>query len=117
MTDRNPMRRPFEVAILGWLFIAVGILSTAHHLRVGTMDRWMIVIVAVGVIAFIGGIFLLRGANWARWLLLAWLAGHVVAVAFDPSRYPLPHAVLLLIIGYALLRPPVSTYFQRPSPE
>ncbi len=111
------MKRPFEVTILGWLFIAVGIVASAHNLWTGRMDRWMVLIVIVEVIAMVGGIYLLRGANWARWLLLAWLAGHVIAVAFDPSRFPLPHLVLLLIIGYVLLRPPVSTYFQRAQPK
>ena len=107
------MKRPFEVTILGWLFIAVGIVTTAHNLWTGRMDRWMVLIVFVEMIAVVGGMYLLQGANWARWLLLAWLAGHVVAVAFDPSRYLLSHVVLLLIIGYVLLRPPVSTYFHR----
>jgi hypothetical protein len=31
LTDLNAMKRPFQVTVLGWLFIIVGILSTAYH--------------------------------------------------------------------------------------
>jgi uncharacterized membrane protein HdeD (DUF308 family) len=57
------MERPFEVTILGWLFIVAGIASTARHLWRGTLDRWMLAIVLVGVVAVVAGVFLLRGAR------------------------------------------------------
>jgi uncharacterized membrane protein HdeD (DUF308 family) len=107
------MARPFQVTFLGWLFMVAGIASTAHHLWRGTLDRWMIPIVLVGIIAFVAGVFLLRGARWARWVILAWLAFHVVVSALNSLSDALPHVVLLLVIGYALLGPPTSKYFQR----
>ena len=57
------MERPFEVMILGWLFLVAGIASTARHLWKGTLDRWMLAIVLVGVVAVVAGVFLLRGAR------------------------------------------------------
>jgi uncharacterized membrane protein HdeD (DUF308 family) len=57
------MERPFEVTIFGWLFIVAGIASTARHLWKGTLDRWMLTIVLVGVVALVAGVFLLRGAR------------------------------------------------------
>jgi uncharacterized membrane protein HdeD (DUF308 family) len=57
------MERPFEATILGWLFIVAGIASTARHLWKGTLDRWMLAIVLVGVVAVVAGVFLLRGAR------------------------------------------------------
>jgi uncharacterized membrane protein HdeD (DUF308 family) len=111
------MKRPFQVTMLGWLFIAVGILSTADHLWKGSLDRWIVPILLVGIIAVVAGAFLLRGARWARWLLLAWLAFHVVVSALSSLWDAMPHVVLLLVVGYFLLGPPTSEYFQRAQPE
>jgi len=109
------MARPFQVTFTGWLFIVVGIGSTAYHLWTGTLDRWMVAIAFVGVVAVVAGVFLLRGARWARWVILAWLAFHVVASALNSLAEAMPHVVLLLVIGYVLLGPPTSKYFQRES--
>ena len=111
------MRRPFEVTFLVWLFVVVGIVSTEYHLWKGALDRWTIPIVLVGAVAVVAGAFLLRGARWARWLLLVWLAFHVAVSAFDSLSLALPHAVLLLVVGYVLLGPPTSKYFQQGQPE
>jgi len=117
VTNLNSIKRPFQVTILGWLFIVVGILSTAYHLWKGSLDRWMVLIVLVGIIAIVAGVFLLRGARWARWLLLTWLAFHVVVSALNSLGDAMPHVVLLLVVGYFLLGPPTSRYFQRAHPE
>jgi uncharacterized membrane protein HdeD (DUF308 family) len=117
VTNLNFTKRPFQVTILGWLFIVVGILSTAYHLLKGSLDRWMVPIVVVGIIAIVAGVFLLRGARWARWLLLAWLAFHVVVSALNSLSAAMPHVVLLLVVSYFLLGPPTSKYFQRARPE
>jgi uncharacterized membrane protein HdeD (DUF308 family) len=106
------MKRPFQVTMLGWLFIAVGILSTVYHLLKGSLDRWIVPILLVGAIAIVAGVFLLRGARWARWLVLAWLAFHVVVSAFNSLSDAMAHLVLLLVVGYVLLGPPTSNYFQ-----
>jgi hypothetical protein len=66
----------------------------------------------VRIIAVVGGAFLLTGRNWARWLLLAWLAFHVVVSAFHSLSEFMPHVVLLMIFGYVLLGPPTSKYFR-----
>jgi hypothetical protein len=73
--------------------------------------------VLVGLIAVVAGIFLLRGARWSRWLILAWLAFHVVVSALNSISAALPHIVLLLVVAYFLLGPPTSQYFQRPQPQ
>ena len=111
------MKRPFQVTMLGWLFVVVGVLSTTYHLSKSSLDRWTVPIALVGMVAFIGGVFLLRGAGWARWLLLIWLAFHVVVSAFNSLSDALAHFVLLLVVAYFLLGPPTSGYFQRGQPE
>jgi len=111
------MKRPFQVTTLGWLLIAVGILSTIYHLSKSPLDRWTVPILLVGTITIVAGVFLLRGARWARWLVLAWLAFHVVVSALNSLSDAMPHVVLLLVVGYFLLGPPTSKYFQRGQPE
>lgn len=113
MSDLESLKRPYEITLLGWLFIAVGILATAIHLWRGALDRWMIVIVLFEAIAVVAGVYLLRGARWARWLMLAWIAFHVVAFALNSVWDGLPHLVLLLVVGYFLLGPPTAKYYQR----
>jgi uncharacterized membrane protein HdeD (DUF308 family) len=117
VTNLNFVERPFQVTVIGWLFIVVGITSTAYHLWRGSPDRWTVPILLVGIAAIVGGIYLLRGARWARWLLLAWLVAHVVAIAFESLSNALAHLVLLLVIGYFLLGPPAARYFQHAKQE
>jgi hypothetical protein len=73
----------------------------------------MVAILFLTVSAIVAGIFLLRGARWARWLALAWVAFHVVVSALNSLSDALPHAVLLLVVGYVLLGPPTSQYYQQ----
>ena len=111
------MKRPFQVALPGWLFIVVGLVSAIYHLVESPLDRWTVPVSAVGIIAIVGGVFLLRGAGWARWLLLAWLAVHVGISALNSLSASLAHLVLLLVVGYFLLGPPTSQYFRSGTSE
>ena len=112
VANLDSMKRPFQVTVLGWLFIGVGIVSTAYHLWKSSLDRWTIPVLLVGIIAIVAGGFLRRGARWARWLVLAWLAFHVVVSALNSLTDALPHLALLLVVGYFLLGPPTAKYFQ-----
>ena len=107
------MKRPYEVTVAGWLFMLIGILNTAWHLWKGAFDLWMVPILVLTVSAIVAGVFLLRGARWARWLALAWIAFHVVVSALDSVSAALPHIVLLLVVGYVLLGPPTRQYYQQ----
>ena len=111
------MKRPLPVTILGYLFIVVGLVGLVYHLFESPPDRWIVLISIVRIIAVVGGVFLLRGHNWARWLILAWLAFHVVVSAFHSLSESIAHVVLLMVVGYFLLRPPASKYFQSVSSE
>jgi len=117
VTNLDSIKRPFQVTMLGWLFIAVGILSTIYHLLKGLLDRWTVPILLVGIIAIVAGVYLLRGAGWARWLVLAWLAFHVVVSALNSPSDAMAHVVLLLVVSYFLLGPPSSKCFQSTQPK
>ena len=111
------MKRPIPVTILGGLFIAAGLVGLLYHLSERPLDRSTLLVSFIRAIAIVGGVFLLRGYNWARWLLLAWVAFHVVVSMFHTVSETLAHAVLLAVVAYFLLTPPDSKYFQPAAPE
>ena len=110
--------RPRSVTAMGVLFIGVGIVGLAYHASEVDLARPFqadaLLILFVRLLAVIAGIFILRGANWARWLAIAWLAFHVIVSAFNSVGEALVHGVLLAVIAYVLLRPAASDYFRRP---
>jgi hypothetical protein len=106
------MKRPLPVTIIGCLFIVAGLVGLVYHLSESPLDHWIVLISIVRIIAVVGGVFLLIGHNWARWLMLAWLVFHVVVSAFHSLSEFMPHVVLLMVVGYVLLGPPASKYFQ-----
>jgi hypothetical protein len=106
------MRRPFCTTFLGWLLIVVGLAALCYHLVKGGLDFWTIPMALFEITGIAAGIFLLKGRNWARWLVLGWLAFHVVGKGLDSLSLALPHLVLLIAVGYVLYTPPDSRYFQ-----
>jgi hypothetical protein len=113
----NTMKRPFTITILGCLFIVAGLVGLVYHLSERPLDRWIVLISAIRIVAVVGGVFLLLGHNWARWIVLAWLLFHVVVSAFHGLSESIAHVVLLLVVGYFLLGPAASKYFQSPLRE
>ena len=111
------MRRPLSITLVACLFIAAGGVGLAYHagdFRDGlTLENALVSLVRL--LAVVGGVFLLRGHDWARWLLLAWLAFHVVLSAFHNTAELAMHTALLVVIGSLLLRPKAAAYF-RPAP-
>jgi hypothetical protein len=109
-------RRPLSVTVVGWLFVAAGVVGLAYHAtQLGQRQvpdqaaAWTLVLRFMAVVS---GTFILRGANWARWLALAWMAYHVVLSAWHSFSQTAIHAVLLAAIAYALLQPAAAAYFR-----
>jgi hypothetical protein len=108
-------KRPVSITIIGWIFIASGSVGLVYHLKDFTAQpfRWETFWVSfVRLLAVAGGVLLLRGFGWARWLLLAWLAFHVVVSAFHTVSECMMHALLLAIIGYFLFDRRAAGYFR-----
>ena len=59
------------------------------------------------------GLFLLRGFNWARWLLVVWVGLHVVLGFIHSPLSAMVHTSLFALITYFLFRPDASSYFLR----
>jgi hypothetical protein len=105
------MKRPLPVLVFGCLFIFAGAVGIGYHLRMRPLEQDFLLLEAVRLIAIIGGVFLLLGRNWARWLLAAWLAFHVGVSFFHSIEEVAAHAVFLLLYGFFLFRAPASGYF------
>jgi len=108
--------RPLTILILGWVYIATGILGLAFHLDDFRSPRLvadgLIWIALVRLVAVVCGAFLLRGANWARWLALAWMAFHVVVGFLHSVREMVIHGMIFFVIVYILFRPQARAYFR-----
>ena len=107
-------KRPLSVTIIGCIFIAAGVVGFAYHVTdFRTLPPLEYVWVCLlRLLAILGGVFVLRGQNWARWLVLAWIAYHVVLSAFHSTFELAVHGVLFAVIAYMLFRPRATSYFR-----
>ena len=106
------MKRPLSVTVIGGLFIMAGMVGFVYHLSDRPVRPELVLISVIRIAAVVGGIFLTKGHNWARWLLLGWMGFHVVVSAFHSLPEFMAHVALIAVIGYVLLRPPVSKFFE-----
>src|SRR5436190_5188208 len=95
-------KRPLSITIIGWLFIATGVVGIAYHATELKADRPfqydVIWVCLVRLLAILCGVFLLRGSNWARWLLLVWIAYHVILSAFHSLSELIIHSLLFAVV-------------------
>ena len=110
------MSRPRSITIISWLFIAAGTVGFLYHLSEfssrSPFDYGLVAILLIRLAAVLGGVFMLRGANWARWLLVVWMAYHIVLSAFHSVAEVAMHTLLFGAIGFFLLRPRSRDYFR-----
>ena len=114
-------KRPLSVTLLSLLILATGVFGLVYHstelnLR-HPFQTDVLLLCLLRVLAIVAGVFMLRGANWARWLTLAWIALHVVISAFHSMSQVAAHGVLLAVYAFFLLRPPAAQYFRRSTTE
>ena len=119
LSGQNPMVRPRirSVLVVGVLFLILGALdlwrglaplfASAPHWHMAADD---VEVLAIGIAAIVGGIYVLRGANWARWLLAAWMALHVVISIGQPSAL-VAHLVIFGFVAWLLFRSGAAAHF------
>ncbi|MGH9883565.1 MAG: hypothetical protein ACRD6N_19240 [Pyrinomonadaceae bacterium] len=114
-------KRPRSITVISWIFIAVGSIALLYHLSELRAQRWseqgLVWVCFVRFLAVLSGVFMLRGFNWARWLLVVWLAYHVILSAFHSPFEVVMHSLLFGVVVYFLFRPQASAYFRRTPAE
>src|SRR6266496_3008309 len=110
-------KRPLPITIISCIFIAVGSIAFLYHLaelKAQHPFKYELVwICFVRLLAVLSGVFMLRGFNWARWLLVVWIAYHVILSAFHSPLEVLVHTLLFVVVVYFLFQPRASAYFRR----
>jgi hypothetical protein len=103
------IRRPLAITVISWMFIVAGAVGLAYHLTEFQTERpfdpELLLICLLRLSAIVGGIFMLRGHDWARWILAAWLAYHVLLSALHTPFELLVHGLLFAAVAYFLFRP------------
>src|SRR5262245_19093987 len=109
-------KRPHTVTVIGCILLVAGVIGLAYHITELNPQRpfesdaiWVLL---VRLLAIVGGLFLLRGHDWARWLLLIWMAYHVILSAFHSMFELIMHFLLFAVIAFFLFRLHVSAYFR-----
>ncbi len=122
-------KRPISVTLVGCIFIAAGVIGFAYHVpefkSLRPIPYEIVGGLSVRLLAILGGVFVLGRRNWARWLLLAWIAFHVILSALHSRSQLIVHGLLFAVVGYVLFHPRASAYFRgesssdrmRPTPE
>jgi hypothetical protein len=119
-------RRPVAVTIIAWLFIATGALGLAkdwlpllgsnadqHTAGLRAEGPAMLALIwFIRALAVVGGVGLVKGLNWSRWLLVAWMVFHAALSAGHSMEALLIHCAIFTLIGYMLFRPESSRYFR-----
>lgn len=107
---------PKSVLAIGMLFVGIGLLDLYWGLApiLGGSARWKgdaLEVFGIGVAALVGGLWTLKGCNWARWLLAVWMVLHIALSALHPSTVVI-HAAIFAVVIAALFNPTASRYFR-----
>ena len=117
--ERPARTRMWSVIVVAVIFLALGVLDITRGLAplFASAPRWHMAVddvevLAIGIAAIVGGIYVIRGANWARWLLAAWMALHVAISVGQPTAL-VAHLVIFGCIAFLLFRRGASAFFTR----
>lgn len=120
--------RPLSISIISWIFIATGGITllagllpltsgitASQEAIAGVESRGsleFVLALVIRLLAVIGGAYMLRGSNWARWLLVAWMGYHLVISIFHSGFELIMHGLIFGVIIFVLFRPVASVYFR-----
>ena len=113
-------QRPRSITLISWTFIIFGSISLLAGLlpfgdvtlaqRIAELKgHWMVHLVRI--LAVVGGVLMLYGRNWARWLLVVWMVFHLVVSALHSAMQLALHTVIFTVLLYFLFRRQASSYF------
>jgi len=106
--------RPLSITFISCLFIAAGVVGIIYHASelkdVATPEGSLVLFVRM--LAIIAGAFTLRGANWARLLLVAWITYHVILSFSHSTDQLIVHFIIAIVVVISLFHPKANSYFK-----
>lgn len=114
----NPSRTrkwpPASVTLICALFFASGLGATIYHggELVHGLNGELLAIFGIRIVAMVGAVFAWRGSGWARWVLLGWIAAHVLLSGLHHVGELVAHAVLMIVVVLSLFNRRADTHFQ-----
>jgi hypothetical protein len=110
--------RPLLITLLGWMLIALGALEfTIHAVQIRRpLHAGDIGVPLFELVILVCGVYLLRGANWARWLAVAWIGFHVVVGSLDSVMRGVVHGLIFLAFTWLMFRPEMNAWFRARRP-
>jgi hypothetical protein len=122
---RRHLMRSRWIVFIAWLFITVGAVGLLNDLLPLLTDatRQMAKLKSDGwadvgpawtsrALAIVGGVGVLAGHNWARWLLAAWMVFHIGLSAVHSRSQLLAHVLIFTPILFLLFRRSAEPYFR-----
>jgi hypothetical protein len=111
----KPSQRPLLVTLVALVLAASGVLGLIYHGSELSTNTPLLSeeygVLLLRLVAIVTGIFLFRGANWARWAALAWIAFHVIISVPDLGK-TLAHVIILAIFTAVLFSRHAGTWFR-----
>jgi hypothetical protein len=104
-------KRPLSITIIGWIFIAVGIVGLIYH-STHPSEEHILWILFLRILALVCGVCMLLRQDWARWLTAAWVAYHVYLSLGHEASKLIIHALLFVVIVIFLFLPTSTAYFR-----
>ena len=104
-------RRPLSITIISWIFIVFGSIALLSGVLplADLKSHWYVHLSRILMI--VAGVFMLKGHNWARWLLVLWITFHIIISALHSMLFLLMHVVIFSVILYFVFRRQASDYF------
>jgi len=104
-------RRPLSITIISWIFIVFGSIALLSGVLplADLKSHWYIHLSRI--LQIVAGVFMLYGRNWARWLLVVWIAFHIVVGALNGVVTLLMHIVIFSVVLFFVFRRDANTYF------
>ncbi|HET6977990.1 MAG TPA: hypothetical protein VFI24_16795 [Pyrinomonadaceae bacterium] len=104
-------QRPRSITIISWLFIIFGSIALLYGMLPlrDIPGHWYVHLSRI--LQIVAGAFMLCGRNWARWLLVAWIAFHLVVGALNGIVPFLMHVVIFSVILFFIFRRDANAYF------
>ena len=104
-------RRPLGIWVVAMLYMGVGIFTAEQALAALLMHRaGNVASGALGLVAIVAAAYLPLGANWARWLALAWMGLHA-AISYRVPSEMLAHLAIFAGIAALLFLPSSRRFF------